>query len=108
MFGQRLESAVVEELLSYSDTLKDKYRLYQVLLQAMSNRYFTSFESILNQDHPSLISGYMQTSLKTLRKHTLYIANSFIYAYNNGPIEGINNKIKVLTRVAYGYRNFTN
>src|SRR5690625_5173301 len=28
--------------------------------------------------------------------------------YNNGRIEGVNNKIKVLNRVAYGYKNFYN
>src|SRR5690625_7706790 len=50
----------------------------------------------------------MKTSLKTLRKHLPYIKNSFIYPYNNGRIEGSNNKINVLHRVAYGYRNFTN
>ena len=50
----------------------------------------------------------MRTSLKTLRKHLPYIENSFIYSYNNGRIEGINNKIKVLNKVAYGYRNFYN
>ncbi|WP_081503791.1 transposase [Paenisporosarcina sp. TG-14] len=43
-----------------------------------------------------------------LRKHLLFIENSFIYLYNNGRIEGTNNKIKVLNRVAYGYRNFQN
>ena len=32
----------------------------------------------------------------------------FILAVTNGRIEGINNKIKVLNRVAYGYRNFKN
>ncbi|PWI21708.1 ISL3 family transposase, partial [Kurthia zopfii] len=32
----------------------------------------------------------------------------FLFPYNNGRIEGINNKIKVLNRVAYGYRNFEN
>ncbi|TRN46941.1 transposase, partial [Staphylococcus pseudintermedius] len=26
----------------------------------------------------------------------------------NGPIEGINNKIKLIKRVSYGYRNFWN
>ncbi|MBI5976091.1 transposase, partial [Staphylococcus canis] len=26
----------------------------------------------------------------------------------NGPIEGINNKIKLIKRVSYGYRNFYN
>ncbi|MDY0407903.1 transposase [Virgibacillus soli] len=44
--------------------------------------------------------------MKTLRKHLPYTKNSFQYTYNNGRIEGINNKIKVLNRVAYGYRNF--
>ena len=50
----------------------------------------------------------MKTSIKTLKKHLLYIKNSLLYPYNNGRIEGINNKIKVLNRVAYGYRNFNN
>lgn len=50
----------------------------------------------------------MKTSLKTLRNHLPRIKNSFHYPYNNGRIEGINNKIKVLNRVAYGYRNFSN
>ncbi|MDB8550927.1 transposase, partial [Turicibacter sanguinis] len=26
--------------------------------------------------------------------------------YTNGPIEGINNKIKVIKRIAFGYRSF--
>lgn len=50
----------------------------------------------------------MKTSLKTLRKHLPYVKNTFIYPYSNGKIEGINNKIKVLSRVAYGYRHFIN
>ncbi|EOS8059541.1 transposase, partial [Enterococcus hirae] len=28
--------------------------------------------------------------------------------YSNGALEGTNNKIKVIKRVAYGYRNFHN
>ncbi len=34
--------------------------------------------------------------------------NNFNYAYNNDHIKGINNKIKVLNHVAYGYHNFKN
>src|SRR5699024_2493762 len=48
----------------------------------------------------------MKTAVNTLNKHLPYIKNSLKYPYNNGRIEGINNKIKVLSRVAYGYRNF--
>lgn len=36
------------------------------------------------------------------------IVNSVIYKYSNGITEGFNNKIKVLKRNAYGYRNFDN
>lgn len=34
------------------------------------------------------------------------ILNSFRYRYTNAFTEGMNNNIKVLKRIAYGYRNF--
>ncbi|NJH65138.1 ISL3 family transposase, partial [Staphylococcus agnetis] len=38
-----------------------------------------------------------------------YISNTIQHPHlTNGPIEGINNKIKLIKRVAYGYRNFYN
>ena len=44
------------------------------------------------------VSSFMQTSLKTLKKHKDYIINSIKYNFNNGVIEGINNKIKALKK----------
>lgn len=35
-----------------------------------------------------------------------YILNSFKYSYSNGYTEGTNNKIKVIKRIAFGFRNF--
>ncbi len=108
LFGQRLETSIVEEILAYDPVLKANYELYQALLKAMEEKDFKMLESCLkNPVHP-LISSYMKTSIKTLKEHLPYIHNSFNYPYNNGKIEGINNKIKVLNRVAYGYRNFMN
>ncbi|MEG0357117.1 MAG: transposase, partial [Christensenellaceae bacterium] len=37
-----------------------------------------------------------------------YILNAFDCPYSNGFTEGIDNTIKVIKRVAYGYRNFDN
>lgn len=37
-----------------------------------------------------------------------YILNAFDCPYSNGFTEGCNNKIKVIKRNAYGYRNFKN
>ena len=98
----------VEEKFAYYPVLKENYRLYQELLKAMSDKDFKALTSCLTRPVSPLISSYMRTSLKTLRKHLPFIENSFISPYNNGRIEGINNKIKVLNRVAYGYRNFQN
>ena len=36
------------------------------------------------------------------------IRNAIKVTYSNGPMEGYNNKIKTLKRVAFGFRNFTN
>ena len=36
------------------------------------------------------------------------ILNYFDYRYTNGFLEGKNNRIKVIKRVAYGYRNGAN
>lgn len=108
LFGQRLEVNIVKDILDYSEELTINYKLYQQLLKAMNNRDFDALEKALQTHSNQMLSTYMKTSLKTLRKHLPYIKNSFIYPYNNGRIEGINNKIKVLNRVAYGYRNFKN
>lgn len=108
LFGQRTEGGMIEEMLEYSPILKANYVIYQSLLKAMTNKDFKALKFHVVEPVDPLISGYMRTSLKTLKKHLPYIQNSFIYPYNNGRIEGINNKIKVLNRVAYGYRNFMN
>ena len=46
------------------------------------------------------------TVSKTMNHWMSGILNSFKTPYTNGYTEGINNKIKVLKRNAYGYRNF--
>ena len=37
-----------------------------------------------------------------------YIINSYKHKFTNGFTEGMNNNIKVLKRIAYGYRDFNN
>ena len=34
--------------------------------------------------------------------------NAVKYKYSNGPLEGFNNKIKLLKKVSYGYSSFSN
>ncbi len=52
------------------------------------------------------LTPFLQTAIKTLRKQLLRIKDTFMYSYSNKALEGSINKIKVIRRVAYGYRNF--
>lgn len=49
-----------------------------------------------------------QSVLTMLGNWGSYILNAFDCPYSNGYTEGTNNKIKVIKRNAYGYRNFEN
>ena len=52
------------------------------------------------------LSPELQTSFQTFKTYASYIYNTLTTPYTNGPIEGINNKIKVIKRIAFGYRSF--
>ncbi len=58
--------------------------------------------------HPNKnISNKMKQALKLYRKNIEYIENSFKYDINNRIIEGTNNLIKTLKRIAFGYRKYS-
>lgn len=107
LFGMRTEFGILNEMLDYNSTFKENYQLYQSLLKAVNDNDYHTFKRILNKDYKD-ISHYMSVSLKTLRKHQHSIKNTFRYPFSNGRIEGNHNKIKVLNRVAYGFRNLGN
>ena len=48
----------------------------------------------------------MKTAFKTLIENFKYVENTMKYNYTNGFTEGINNFIKVLKRIAFGYKSF--
>lgn len=50
------------------------------------------------------ISG-LSSFCKTVESHMPYILNYFESGRTSGAIEGVNNKIKVIKRMAYGYKN---
>ena len=50
----------------------------------------------------------MAKAIKTMRRYREYMVNSVKYEYSNGPLEGFNNKIKLVKRISYGYNSFDN
>jgi len=73
LFGQRTEGGIIEEMLEYSPILKANDVIYQSLLKAMANKDVEALKGHVVEPVNPIISGYMRTSLKTLKKHLPYI-----------------------------------
>ncbi|EUJ33213.1 ISL3 family transposase ISLasa4c [Brochothrix campestris FSL F6-1037] len=86
---------------------KETYELAQQLLIAVQHKNSPAYQSLIQTKKP-FMSLQLKRSLKTLNKHLPSIGNSFKYEDSNGHLEGINNKIKVIKRISFGYRNFSN
>lgn len=99
------EIDVVNYILDQSVELKTTYYTYQELLQSIREKNYDNFIYAINNVN-SLISDYMKTSIKTLTEFKDKIYNTFNNNYHNGFIEGNNNFIKVLKRIAFGFRSF--
>ena len=100
------EQDIVDYLVSLDKEFEETYQIYQDLLYAFQNNNFTVLETTLNNKYNN-ISEYMKTSIKTLKGYVKYIKNTFNTGYHNGYVEGNNNFIKVLKRIAFGFRSFT-
>ena len=100
------EQDIVDYLVSLDKEFEDTYQVYQDLLYAFQNNNISVLENTLNTKYNN-ISEYMVTSIKTIKLYVNYIENTFKTKYHNGYIEGNNNFIKTLKRIAFGFRSFT-
>lgn len=96
---------VVDYIIGLDNELKETYWLYQDLLYAFKTNNYKLLKKVLNIQNKN-ISTYMKTSIKTLLEFLPHINNTFNNKYHNGFIEGNNNFIKVIKRIAFGFRSF--
>lgn len=101
------QQGIIDELLSYNDTLKLTYQTMQLLRYHYTQRDSFSFFQMIDEPDPNLPDEFVG-KFESLKKYRQGIENAFSTSYSNGLVEGTNNKIKVIKRVAYGYRNFRN
>ena len=99
-----------EELFLISDELKRGYQLKELFLDIINHADYKEAEKqlldFIDLCKESKIEEFIEAS-KTIKNWLPYIVNSFIdKRYTNGFTEGINNKIKVIKRIAFGYKSF--
>ena len=99
------QSSVVNYLINIDKELLNTYEIYQNILYSIKNNKYKELETILNNNHNN-ISSYMKKSIKTLKGYLPYIKNTLTNPYHNGFVEGNNNFIKVIKRIAFEFRSF--
>lgn len=106
----KLPKNILNEILAIDDELNRGYDLKELFLDIVNNSTYETAEKDLliwiDLCRESKIEEFIEAS-KTIENWLEYIVNSFIdKRFNNGYTEGLNNKIKVIKRNAYGYKNF--
>lgn len=99
------QSGIVNHLINISHQLKETYEMYQSVLYSLKNNDFKQLEIALNCKSNKL-SIYMKTAIQTLKKYLPHIKNTLSNPYSNWFVEENNNFIKVLKRIAFGFRVF--
>lgn len=105
-----LPGDIIYELLKINDELHRGYQLKELFLDIINHapledakRQLSEFVDLCNT---SKIPEFIEAA-STINNWLDYIVNSFIDSrYTNGFTEGTNNKIKVIKRNAFGYKNF--
>lgn len=99
----RLDAALIlNKPLATAYYLKEKLRLFWA--QGTKAAADKCLDSWLKQAETSGIRVLM-TMAKTLREHRAGLLAWYDHPISTGPLEGINNKIKLIQHRAYGYRN---
>ncbi len=98
------------KLLNLHSDLKRGYQLKEEFLDIVNNVSYEESKVVLKcyieLCRESKLEEFIEVS-NTLENWLEYICNAFINRkYTNAFTEGRNNKIKVVKRIAYGYKNF--
>ena len=100
-----------EQILNINEELHQAYVLKELFLDLLSYSDYEHAEQEIN-DWIDVCKNCgleeFEEASKTIKNWLPYIVNSFIdKRFSNGFTEGLNNKIKVIKRVAFGYKNFS-
>lgn len=96
---------IVQFLINTDSTLKATYECYQGIISSLKEKNLNKFKSIIQHKNNN-ISNKMKQALKLYNENIKYIENSFKYEINNGVVEGTNNLIKCIKRIAFGYKRY--
>lgn len=100
----------LDQMLAYSSELKTCYALKELFREIFNAKLSRDAAQAKLDDWmaQALATGFsaLKTFVNTLRNWQESLLNYFIDRLNNGFAEGVNNKIKLILRRAFGFRKF--
>ena len=105
-----LKIDILRQMLDISEELKRGYHLKEMFLDIINHSTYENAKeellSWIDLANESKIPEMIEVA-NTINNWLLYIVNSFLdERFSNGFTEGLNNKIKVIKRIGFGYKNF--
>ncbi|MCP4990378.1 MAG: ISL3 family transposase [Colwellia sp.] len=106
----------LENLFELEPALKQCYQLREDLYEIFELKNISKEEAKVTinewckKAHAYKTKGFnpFTSFIETYRKYEDNILNYFTHRISSGPVEGLNNKIKVVKRRGFGFRNFAN
>lgn len=102
------QEAQVEQILGCSRRLRKAYELKESFRDIYESHQTSEDARIEFKKWMTKAASLYGDSIQTIKNHLDGICNYFINRTTSGVMEGINNKIKVIKRQAYGFTNFDN
>lgn len=104
--GFMTEKRIVSYLTQLDTRLSLVYNHVHRIVEAVRRHSFKELIHRLEETKKYVFPQKVRTAFNTLFKYRLEIENSLKYTLSNGVVEGTVNKIKMIKRSGYGYRNF--
>lgn len=105
--GLITQKGIVNYLIQLDPQLALTYDYVHRLIEAVRNRRYQDLQNTLTESKKYTFPQKVRTAFTTLRSYALDIENSLTYTLSNGVVEGTVNKIKLIKRSGYGYRNYS-
>lgn len=104
------QQEILDKVYAASPSLKEAHQLKEEFREIFNSEYTVEQggEALRGWMAKAKRAGVFTETLKTIHNWFDSIVNYFAHRTTNGPAEGVNNKIKVIKRMAYGFRNFAN
>ncbi|WP_017714673.1 transposase, partial [Prochlorothrix hollandica] len=100
------EKKLLEIILKSSERLSNAYQLKEDFRQIYETDQEPEVAKVKLEEWLAKASKFYSQVITTIKNHFDGICNYFYNRTTSGKMEGINNKIKVIKRQAYGFTNF--